>query len=199
MFKIVLVICVFKYVKVLVYSGFKPFASKQIIIMTSKEGRVTCKYDEPCNYPNYDHYEFLYELVDDIVNKAGKIIAEKEIILMEKNDFEIISDLTEECNYLAMDNINNYLETIEENNMTNKTYSIDNGEDLIQVINEEDVNDGLVADNHLTEVVSNDGDLTQYNVFTKSDYRLVNIISIDVMVGRRLPPSASGRLFFGVP
>ncbi|XP_013136767.1 PREDICTED: uncharacterized protein LOC106101931 isoform X2 [Papilio polytes] len=150
--------------------GFKPFASKQIIIMTSKEGRVTCKYDEPCNYPNYDHYEFLYELVDDIVNKAGKIIAEKEIILMEKNDFEIISDLTEECNYLAMDNINNYLETIEENNMTNKTYSIDNGEDLIQGINEEDVIDGLVADNRLTKVVSNEGDLTQYNVFTKSDY-----------------------------
>ncbi|XP_013177048.1 PREDICTED: uncharacterized protein LOC106124681 isoform X2 [Papilio xuthus] len=152
--------------------GFKPFASKQIIIMTSKEGEVTCRYEEPCKYPNYDNYEMIYELIDDIIKKTEKIITEKEIIVIEKNDFEVISALNTEENYVTLDNINDYLDTIEENDLTNQTYSIDNGEDLIQVINEEDIidSDGLVTDKHLLkETVSNDFDLIQYNNYTKVD------------------------------
>ncbi|KAL0809677.1 hypothetical protein ABMA28_011196 [Loxostege sticticalis] len=133
--------------------GFKPFASKQIIIMTSKEGHITCEYDGPKKYDQYGSavceqtIDFCDEIVDEILTKVEEIA--------DKHDFEVIVHPHEkrEEKFMSLDmKINDFLDTIEENDT-----SIETGpEDIIQIINDDD-SDGLVNDKLLsTEVVGDD-------------------------------------------
>ncbi|XP_028178156.1 uncharacterized protein LOC114365717, partial [Ostrinia furnacalis] len=136
--------------------GFKPFASKQIIIMTSKEGHITCEYDGPKKYDQYggvceQNLDLCAEIIDELLNKVDEVSSEREY----KHDFEVIVYPHEKRDekFINLDvKVNDYLDTIEENDLSTET----GPEDVLQIINDDD-SDGLVNDKLLsTEIVGGD-------------------------------------------
>ncbi|XP_064075558.1 uncharacterized protein LOC113391880 isoform X2 [Vanessa tameamea] len=70
--------------------GFKPFASKQIIIMTSNEGKLTCEYSTKRNVVLNEANKFVIDIVDELIDKVDEI-TENKYKEIEKNDFEVIA------------------------------------------------------------------------------------------------------------
>ncbi|CAG9573648.1 unnamed protein product [Danaus chrysippus] len=98
--------------------GFKPFASKQIIIMTSNEGDVTCECDQPNSGVTEEELAGIIDIMMEIIDKVDDIIDK-----YDRNGFEVIA---------GYDNMRNMdLDTIDEK--TDVTV-LDIGEEEIQVI-----------------------------------------------------------------
>ncbi|XP_053621164.1 uncharacterized protein LOC128681367 isoform X2 [Plodia interpunctella] len=139
--------------------GFKPFASKQIIIMTSKEGGITCEYDIKNIDPTDSRYDFIVEMIDDILDKVDEVsFVDTFTIYNEKCDFEVIdSPKDSDSNITAtIDKKNVYLHTILEDcvdtNSIETNSVVSNSEDVIQIINDGD-SDGIVNEKMLSPVV----------------------------------------------
>ncbi|XP_030022376.1 uncharacterized protein LOC115441655 isoform X2 [Manduca sexta] len=145
--------------------GFKPFASKQIIIMTSKEGAITCEY----NHRRYDKidlmsdemYSYITEIIDDILDKVEELTIHnitERLDLDYGNDFEVIAypKCDSESKYCMEGK--EFLDTIDENDVTDTTLSTE-VEDVIRVIEED--SDGLVNDKHL-DVIDNGHSLSPF-------------------------------------
>ncbi|XP_026316667.1 uncharacterized protein LOC113227839 [Hyposmocoma kahamanoa] len=140
--------------------GFKPFASKKIIIMTSREGNITCQYSLPHKFGstpmNPGDYNFAVDIIEDVLDKVNEMIVdeftEKHDGDTEKNGFEVIafpSNLNDEGN--KSDSFGPNEEQALETNL-----SVEDGlEDVIQIINDEETtySEGLIGDKHLTEAM----------------------------------------------
>ncbi|CAH2056382.1 unnamed protein product, partial [Iphiclides podalirius] len=141
--------------------GFKPFASKQIIIMTSEGGKISCECDGALEHLsiNNESFAFMVEIVDEILAKVDEITAIMPTSNVDRGDFVLIPcpNANDECNYPDYENMNEYLETIAESDLTNTTSSADE-DDVAQIINDDEIDsDGLVNDKHLSgNVVAND-------------------------------------------
>ncbi|KAJ8704514.1 hypothetical protein PYW07_011702 [Mythimna separata] len=130
--------------------GFKPFASKQIIIMTSKEGTITCQY--PGQNENGDIiidpevYNSIFSIVEEILNKVFDLAIDEFAVKIdldsEKNDpFEVIS-YPNDSKYVNVDaKVSEYLDTIEENDMTETSNSLELGDDVMIVHDDDTDND----------------------------------------------------------
>ncbi|XP_046974774.1 metaxin-2-like isoform X2 [Vanessa cardui] len=90
--------------------GFKPFASKQIIIMTSNEGKITCEYSANRNIALDESNRFVIDIVDELIDKVDEI-TENKYKDIEKNDFEVIAYPNENFN---VERKVNELDTIDE-------------------------------------------------------------------------------------
>ncbi|KAH9639519.1 hypothetical protein HF086_006492 [Spodoptera exigua] len=131
--------------------GFKPFASKQIIIMTTKEGDDVSKNESTTKL---DHAPIdseisksINEIIDDVLEKVDEVVidefAEKDDSDSERNDaFEIIAypKTVIESKIDSNDvKVNDYLDTIEENDLTDTTNSLEIGlDDGIHIVNDDD-------------------------------------------------------------
>lgn len=128
-------------------AGFKPFASKQMVIMTSKEGMLTCK-------PILNHqegYTYVMEVCEDILDKVDEYVAneyyEKTDSETEKNDFEVIAYPRENANSKMSD----YLDTIAENDVSDTVQS--GNEDALQVMSDDDLMEGeLINEKHMDSI-----------------------------------------------
>ncbi|KAF9419153.1 hypothetical protein HW555_004238 [Spodoptera exigua] len=131
--------------------GFKPFASKQIIIMTTKEGDDVSKNESTTKL---DHAPIdseisksINEIIDDVLEKVDEVVidefAEKDDSDSERNDaFEIIAypKTVIESKIDSIDvKVNDYLDTIEENDLTDTTNSLEIGlDDGMHIVNDDD-------------------------------------------------------------
>ncbi|XP_045782482.1 uncharacterized protein LOC123879030 isoform X1 [Maniola jurtina] len=106
--------------------GFKPFASKKMIIMTSEKGNIMCRYDGPKKCVINEENDFIIDLINEIIDKVDEIIEH-----CYNHDFEVIAYPNDNFEK----KINDYLDTIDEG--TDVT-GLDIGEEEIQVI------DGLI-------------------------------------------------------
>ncbi|XP_075988239.1 uncharacterized protein LOC142984486 isoform X2 [Anticarsia gemmatalis] len=97
--------------------GFKPFASKQIIVMTSKEGNITCKSSKS----DQDRYNFMLEICDDILDKVDESCSERLDSDTEKIDFEVIAYPKDNVDT----KVNDYLDTITENDVSDTIGSLE--------------------------------------------------------------------------
>ncbi|CAB3241843.1 unnamed protein product [Arctia plantaginis] len=127
--------------------GFKPFASKQMVIMTSKEGMITCKPTKS----DQEGYTCVLEICEDILDKVDEYITnefyEKTDSDTEKNDFEVIAYPKENTNSKMSD----YLDTIAENDVSDTMQSGD--EDMLQLIRDDDLNElEIVNEKHMDSV-----------------------------------------------
>lgn len=114
-----------------------------MIIITSKEGTITCKSSKS------EQFNFVQEICEDILEKVDELISklpEKIDFDTDKIDFEVIS--------YPKDNIeskvNDYLDTIVENDTSDTGASLDNA-DSLHIIRDEEFadSDGLVNEKHL--------------------------------------------------
>ncbi|XP_050358870.1 metaxin-2-like isoform X3 [Nymphalis io] len=80
--------------------GFKPFASKQIIIMTSNEGKITCEYNSNSNkkIALTDVNKFIIDIVDELIDKVDKI-SDNKLKYIHRDDFEVIAYPNENFNF----------------------------------------------------------------------------------------------------
>ncbi|XP_050558326.1 uncharacterized protein LOC118279859 isoform X1 [Spodoptera frugiperda] len=126
--------------------GFKPFASKQIIIMTSKENESSTKIDTAA-VVDPEVTKSINEIIDDVLDKVDKVviddIPEKIDLDNEKNDaFEIIAypkTMTESKIDSVDAKVNDYLDTIEENDLTDTTNSLEMTLDEgMHIVNDDD-------------------------------------------------------------
>ncbi|XP_026741955.1 uncharacterized protein LOC113504066 isoform X2 [Trichoplusia ni] len=171
--------------------GFKPFASKQIIIMTSKEGAITCKYESQKKYDknsfiDEDRYNYMYTIMEDILEKVEEIISDEYTEKLdsdtEKNDsFEIISipvQSVQDAKFEAVEmKVNEYLDTIMENDLTDTTNSLEAHEGVIHVIHDGESFDsyekgGKVVADDVTVKNSLDSDATdiRFSVHSQTAY-----------------------------
>ncbi|XP_059062433.1 uncharacterized protein LOC131855207 [Achroia grisella] len=139
--------------------GFKPFASKQITIMTSKEGSITCEYDNPNRNEDLHRFNFIIGIIDDIIDKVYELTVEELYGKDFKHDFEIVAHPINDDS-IEIDKVNDYLDTIEESDMNDTTVSMESGHDEYIDID----SDGLINDKMLDsamETVQDDcSDLT---------------------------------------
>ncbi|XP_045525804.1 uncharacterized protein LOC123715052 isoform X4 [Pieris brassicae] len=108
-----------------VFAGFKPFASRQVIIMTTKNGTITCEYEGQEMRQMEESYGFINDIIYDIIDKVDEIISD-----IDKH-FEFIPCPIIDKSYIK---VNDFLDTIEENSV-----SIETEEDVLQVIDDSDV------------------------------------------------------------
>ncbi|XP_052754205.1 uncharacterized protein LOC128201415 isoform X2 [Galleria mellonella] len=129
--------------------GFKPFASKQIIIMISKEGAITCEYDHPNkNYYLHDRFNFIIDIVDHIIDQVHESTVE-QLYEKDKHGFVIVTYPNNDESIDIDKKVSDYLDTIEENDTT---MSMESGHDVLNIINEGD-SDGLINDKMLVSAM----------------------------------------------
>ncbi|XP_062528872.1 uncharacterized protein LOC101745843 isoform X2 [Bombyx mori] len=127
--------------------GFKPFASKQIIILTSKGGDISFENSgrKSNNKLNIDKetYKYIIDLIDELFDKVDEAILDNYAETdLERNDFEIIAFPGD---VVCIDTkVNDYLDTIDEIDNADTTISIDTEE----ILNDND-SDGLVVNKML--------------------------------------------------
>ncbi|CAG9794314.1 unnamed protein product [Diatraea saccharalis] len=114
--------------------------------MTSKEGRITCEYNDAKRFEEFnslgeDQYDFVIDIVDDIIDKVDELVNE------EKHDFEMLVYPIEKYdeNRTRMNRTNEYLDTIHENDYLLNDTSILSPDDVQQIVSDAD-SDGLVND-----------------------------------------------------
>ncbi|XP_063898080.1 uncharacterized protein LOC110373783 isoform X3 [Helicoverpa armigera] len=143
--------------------GFKPFASKQIIIMTSKEGNLTCKYEGQTDpIVDEEKYNSVVEIIDDILDKVDEVLddfAEKIDLDNEKTDpFEVIAfpNALDDSKYDSVEvKVNEYLDTIEENDLTETSNSLETcTPDDVMIINDDDYADSVLQDKDKLNILS---------------------------------------------
>ncbi|XP_045457536.1 uncharacterized protein LOC123667741 [Melitaea cinxia] len=130
--------------------GFKPFASKQIIIMTSRDGKITCEYNTNRNITKStlnESNQFIIDIMDDIITKVDEI-ADNKYTDIVKNEFEVIAFPNK--NFASFENKVNDLDTINESG-TDMTVS-DLTEEVIKVI--DSVVDDAFIDNGVIDVIT---------------------------------------------
>ncbi|XP_050678572.1 uncharacterized protein LOC126974898 isoform X3 [Leptidea sinapis] len=127
--------------------GFKPFASKQVIILTSDEGKLTCEYEGKRHYILEETHNLIIDIVCEIIDKVDEIIVDRSI----ENNFEFIPCPNLDKSYIK---VIDFLDTIEE---TVDSLSVDTvTEDIIQVIEED--SDGIFVDQFPLVETNCDGD-----------------------------------------
>lgn len=153
---------------ILLKAGFKPFASKQVTIL-SNDGKLTCKYGNSRENTSVlsDEHKFLIDIVEEIIDKVDEII-NCSINEIREHEFEVIAYPNETFNNVDR---RDCLDTIEEN-VTDATMSIEMiGDDEIQVINSgldsDGLNDKFVKSN---TVINKNDDNQESNICAETRY-----------------------------
>lgn len=139
-------------------SGYKPFTAKQLILKASKQGNVVCEFNiyfiQSYNKRIkreivQDAIEFVLTKVDDVIDNDARDKFDK----VNRNNFEIINE-NDDYDYLDKD-INEYLDTINDLDLTDTTVSIDScNEDLYGTDDERFLETDLSNDN--SQIVSDE-------------------------------------------